>query len=199
MNGADDDVVSVLSDNQNESDEEMTFLEADDWSRMSVAWKMDRLKSVNVKGQLFKLRVDEDDILADAVAFYKDPAFDPTRPLRVSFHGQPAIDTGGVLREFFSTVKEKFVDAEQFNMFEGPRDRLLFRYDQSCLAAGIPEIFGKLVAHSLVHSCGGFPYIAPAHYFYIATGDIHKAAAYASMYDVYDTEKREMLDKVTVC
>ena len=114
VNVADDHVFSILSDSQNGSDEEIMLLEADDWSSRSVAWKMDRLKSVNVKGQLFKLRVDEDDILADAVAFSKDPAFDPTRPLCVSFHGQPAIDTGGVLREFFSTVKEKFVNTEQF-------------------------------------------------------------------------------------
>ena len=34
---------------------------------------------------------------------------------------------------------------------KGPHSRLLFRYDQSCLAAGIPEILGKLVAQSLVH------------------------------------------------
>jgi hypothetical protein len=138
---------------------------------------MNRLKSVNVTGQLCKLTVDQ--------------TVDPARPVRLSFRGQTVIDTGGVLRVFFSAVKEKFCAAELFSIFEGPQSRLLFRYDQSCLAAGIPEILGKLVAQSLVHGCGGFPYLAPLHYYYIATTDIQRASAYASIYDVYDTEKRD--------
>jgi hypothetical protein len=184
------------SDDQDSIDENRPLLDTDTWRNLSVDQKMNRLKSVNVTGQLCKLTVDQDDILSDSVAFYKNPSFDPTRPLRVSFRGQPAIDTGGVLRVFFSSVKEKFCAAELFNMFEGSPSRLLFRYDQSCLAAGIPEILGKLVAQSLVQGCGGFPYLAPSHYYYIATTDIHRAAAYASIYDVYDVDKRDMLDKV---
>ena len=182
---------------EDESDDDLvTYLEPDKWAAMTIAWKMDRLKSVYVTGPLYKLRVEEEDILADAVAFYKSPTFDPARPLRVSFNDQPAIDTRRVLRAFFSAVKEKFVEGKQFSIFEGPHQRSLFRFDQSCLAAGIPEILGKMVAQSLVHSCGGFAYLAPAHYYYIATADIQRAAAYASIHDVYDTEKREMLDKV---
>ena len=184
------------SDDEDSIDEDSPLLDTDTWRKMSVVQKMNRLKSVNVTGQLCKLTVEQDDILSDAVAFYKNPSFDPARPLRVSFRGQPAIDTGGVLRVFFSAVKEKFCAAELFSIFEGPHSRLLFRYDQSCLAAGIPEILGKLVAQSLVHGCGGFPYLAPSHYYYIATTDIQRASAYASIYDVYDTEKRDMLDKV---
>ncbi|CAB3977887.1 Hypothetical predicted protein [Paramuricea clavata] len=62
--------------------------------------------------------------------------------------------------------------------------------------SGIPEILGKLVAQSLVHGCGGFSYLAPSHYYYIATTDIQRASAYASINDVYNTEKRDMLDKL---
>ena len=83
-----------------------------------------------------------------------------------------------------------------FKMFEGPQERLLFNFEQSCLAAGIPQILGKLVAQSLVHGCGGFPHLAPSHFYYIATGDLQKASAYASIHDVYDSEKRDILDKV---
>lgn len=49
-----------------------------------------------------KIRVDEEDILNDAMAYFKDPSFDPTRRLRVLYTGQPAVDTGGVTRHFFS-------------------------------------------------------------------------------------------------
>ena len=196
--------VIVVADEVNDEDEEedddydlpLTFLGDECWSKMSISWKMERLRSAKLTGLKFKLSIDQEDILTDAVVFYKCPSFDPTRPLRVSFNDQLAIDTGGVLREFFSTVKEKFISEGVFKMFEGPHQRLLFNYEQSCHAAEIPKILGKLVAHSLVHGCGGFPHLAPAHYYYIATGDIQQAAAYASVCDVYDTEKRDILDKV---
>lgn len=158
---------------------------------------MDRLRSYKLTGPKFKLSVNEREILTDAVAFYKAPCFDPTRPLRISFDNQLAIDTGGVLHEFFSTVKKGLSLKGVFPMFEGPRERLLFNYEPSCHAAEIPKILGKIVAHSLVHGCGGFPHLAPSHYYFIATGDIQKAAAYASVYDIYDAEKRVILNKVT--
>ena len=139
------DVASDEDEYQTEDDDELDrLLDKSVWCSMGIPEKMKMLQSANVTGPLFKLKVDEDDILNDAVAFYKCPSFDPTRPLRISFNDQPAIDTGGVLREFFSTVKQKFIDgAGVFNMFEGPQERLLFKYDQSSLAAGIPSILGK--------------------------------------------------------
>ena len=187
----------IDSEEGEENDDSTAFALPDKvWEKMSVSWKMEKLKSAKVTGPISKLRVDEEDILTDAVAFYKSPAFDATKPLRISFSDQPAIDTGGVLREFFSTVKEKFITGGTFKMFEGSQERLLFNYEQSCLAAGIPQILGKIVAQSLIHGCGGFPHLAPSHFYYIATGDIQKASAYTSVYDVYDTEKREVLEQV---
>lgn len=50
-----------------------------------------------------KLRVDEEDLVADAVAFYKGPDFDPKAGVRGVYSGQPASDTGGVSRHFFSS------------------------------------------------------------------------------------------------
>ena len=51
-----------------------------------------------------KLRVDEEDIIADAVAFYKGPDFDPKAGVRGVYSGQPASDTRGVSRHFFSDL-----------------------------------------------------------------------------------------------
>ena len=116
-------------------------------------------------GSRFKLRIAEDDILNDAIAYYKSPSFDPTRPLRIQFTGQPAVNTGGVKREFFTQLKEQFISGEHFSMFEGPANRLLFKYNQQCLGAGIPKMLGTIISHSLVHLCGGFPHLAPSHYY----------------------------------
>lgn len=83
-------------------------------------------------------------------------------------------------REFFSDVKAKFIDSMDFNMFEGPHNRVIFNYNQQCLAAGIPTILGIIIAHSLLHGCGGFPHLAPSH----------------SIHDVYDYEKKDLIQKV---
>lgn len=78
-----------------------------------------------VTGTLLKMRIDADDILTDAIALYKRSDFDPYRPVRVSFNGQLAVDTGGVKRQFFSNLFEKFVESTDLRLFEGPPSRLL--------------------------------------------------------------------------
>lgn len=51
----------------------------------------------------------EDDLLNDALTYYKDSDFDPKKKLRIVFKNQPAPDTGGVLRQFFTQLlKEIF-------------------------------------------------------------------------------------------
>ena len=55
-----------------------------------------------IRGEPVKCRIDEEDMFVDCLAFYKRPDFDPCRPIRVVMKSQPAIDTGGVRRHFFS-------------------------------------------------------------------------------------------------
>ncbi|XP_044165556.1 uncharacterized protein LOC122949535 [Acropora millepora] len=180
----------------NESDEETEELLNEECLKSnSIHDELEKLAK-KLNGPRFKLRIDEDDILNDAIAYYKSPSFDPTRPLRIQFTGQPAVDTGGVKREFFTQLKEQFISGEHFSMFEGPTNRLLFKYNQQCLGAGIPKMLGTIVSHSLVHLCGGFPYLAASHYYYLATGDVERASAYTSVFDVYDVEKRDLIDKL---
>ena len=38
------------------------------------------------------------------MAYYKDPNFDPKKKLRVIYNKQPAADTGGVTRQFFTQL-----------------------------------------------------------------------------------------------
>ena len=42
-----------------------------------------------------KLMIDQEDLLNDAMAYYKDQDFDPRKKLRILYSGQPAADTGG--------------------------------------------------------------------------------------------------------
>ena len=67
-----------------------------------------------------KLKVDEDDLLKDGLAYYKDPEFDPKKNLRVMYNNQPAADTGGVARHFFTQllhlVSNQFFHGDCFKM-----------------------------------------------------------------------------------
>ena len=47
-----------------------------------------------------KLKIDEKDLLEDAMAYYKAEEFDPTKGLRIVYSGQSAADTEGVVRQF---------------------------------------------------------------------------------------------------
>ena len=53
--------------------------------------------------------VDADDLFNDAIAFYKNSEFDPEQPVRVTFGNQPAIDGGGVLRQFYTDLFGEFL------------------------------------------------------------------------------------------
>ena len=58
----------------------------------------DALKYLNSKmsDQSEKLKVDEEDVLSDALTYFKNPSININKPLQVRYRGQPAIDTGGV-------------------------------------------------------------------------------------------------------
>ncbi|XP_044164718.1 uncharacterized protein LOC122948713 [Acropora millepora] len=47
------------------------------------------------------VEVDQNAVVVKALTIYKDPKFDMTRPFKVSFNNQPALDVGGPKREFF--------------------------------------------------------------------------------------------------
>ena len=57
-----------------------------------------------------KLKIDEEDLMNDAMAYYKDQNFDPRKKLRIVYRGQAAADTGGVIRQFYSQLLSVITD-----------------------------------------------------------------------------------------
>ena len=143
-----------------------------------------------------RLEVDPSDLVSDAVAFYKGPRFQPNQPVKISYIGQPAIDSGGVKRQFYTDLFLQLVSQNQFKLFQGRSSRLLFHYDQTALSCGLFKMLGQIISHSICQGCGGFPYLAPSMYYYLATGDISQASAYASITDIVDEEELHYVEKV---
>ena len=147
------------------------------------------------------VEVDQNGVVVKALTIYKDPKFDVTRPFKVSFNNQPALDVGGPKTDFFSILFEELTEMNGKTLpalFEGNSKRLLPLFNFSIVYSGVFVSVGKMSAHSIAQCGVGFPYLAPCAYWYIVTDDISKAVGYATIEDVRDIQVVEAITKVTV-
>ena len=103
---------------------------------------LQKLKA-QMKSRRAKLTVDQDDIFNDAIAFYKDSAFDPEVPLRITFMNQPAVDGGGLLRHFFTDLYSCFTQGKPVPLFLGEFGRMCPTHSPQVVFSGLIEIVGK--------------------------------------------------------
>ena len=150
------------------------------------------------RGMREKLKVDPEDEVMDVYSYHKSSDFDPLIPIFVYLKGQPAIDTGGVLRQVFSNVFHALANNEVIrNIFVGNEYRRLPVFSNELVVNGFFETLGKMIAHSLVQGGPGFPYLSPVIYWYLATGDLQVALERASCVDV---DSHDLVDYITrVC
>ena len=107
-----------------------------------------------------KLEVDQDDLIHDAVAFYKSSSFDACSPLRIAYEGQPAIDGGGVLRQFYTDLFKGIIDGELMLLFEGENNAKIPSYQPKTAMSGMIEMVGRIISYSLVQGGPGLPCLA---------------------------------------
>ncbi|XP_046860694.1 uncharacterized protein LOC124453910 [Xenia sp. Carnegie-2017] len=110
------------------------------------------------------------------MSYYKDPNFDERKPLRVIYKGQPAVDTGGVARQFFTNLLNKV--SEMF--FEGDAYQSPV-YNAGVVASGIMKYIGKIIVHSILQGGPGFPIFSPSVYRYFSTGNFELAMRTANI------------------
>jgi len=125
-----------------------------------------------------KLKVDEEDLLNDAMAYYKNPNFNPKKQLRVIFNNQPAADIGGVSRQFFTQLL--YLMSEEF--FQGDNYKLP-TYSSHVVASGIMKLVGTVIVHSILQGGPGLTIFSPSVYHYLATGDVDGAIQKMSVND----------------
>ena len=84
--------------------------------------------ATKLTGLVLQVRKEEDNLLTQALPIYKDPKFDPTCPLNRTFKKQPAVDTGGPRREFYTQLLHGMATSDGSvlpAMFEGEEGRLI--------------------------------------------------------------------------
>ena len=121
-----------------------------------------------------RIRLENDDEADDwveaALSFYKQLRFNKHAGVRISIRDQPAIDLGGVRRQFFSVVFNTLINPSSStrSIFEGPPNRLRPAQKGSLVSSGLLKNFGVMIAHSLLLDGQGFPFLADYCYYYIA-------------------------------
>ena len=102
-------------------------------------------------------------------------------PISGIVKGQPAVDTGGVLRQVFSEVFLVLANNEGIqHIFTEEAYRKVPVFGNELAVNGFFEVLGKMIAHSLVQGGPGFPYMSPAVYWYLTTGDLQASLSRAS-------------------
>lgn len=138
-----------------------------------------------------KVKVDEDDVLNNALAYCKDGKFDAKKKLRVIYKGQPAADTGGVTRQVFTQVLQEM--SQQF--FHGDTFKTPI-YNSNIVVSGIMKLVGTIIAHSILQGGPGLPVFSPSVYYYLATGDFDAAVQMISVSD-YTVSTKHFIDQAS--
>ncbi len=99
------------------------------------------------------------------------------------------VDGGGVRKQFMSYVLATFRSSKTMPLFEGPADRVRPIFRQSSVSSGMLVVVGKIIGHSIVLDCQGFPFLSPACYFYMA-GCVEKAIASVTVEDACERVQR---------
>ena len=92
-------LVSISDDEDDEILQHPSFLPQETTLNSILKMLEERLSS-----EKEKVKVEEEDLFNDAMCYYKDPNFDARKRLSVVYEGQPAVDTGGVTRQFFTNL-----------------------------------------------------------------------------------------------
>ena len=102
-----------------------------------------------------KLKIDEEDLLEDAMVYYKAEEFDPTKRLRIEYSGKSAADTGGVVRQFYAQL----LCAVSKQFFQGLDYRTPI-YSSDVVAAGVMKLVGKWLCTEFYKGALAFPFSA---------------------------------------
>lgn len=139
------------------------------------------------------------DLLQQVIRKYKNPAFDITKPLSVSFVGEPGLDGGGLTREFFHLLMQRLhTQCGTFNFVEGRSGNLLPIHNYDILSGGLFLLLGKMILHAILNKCVGLPGLSPAIVAYLVSGSRDAAVEKLTLEDLPDPVYQDKLHQVYI-
>ena len=130
------------------------------WKQTGM-WKQD-IEVRRIRVETYKA----EETLEELFSFYKSNRYNPYAVVRISIEDQPAVDTGGIRRQFYNDALLKLSNTE--DLFERTDSGILPIFRQSTLSSGLFTTIGKLIGHSIIMDEQGFPFMSPAIYYYMA-------------------------------
>ena len=165
----------------------------------SLESALEHLQS-KLNDEKIRLRVQQSYALEEALGHYKSPDFDPYAKLIIQYRGQSAIDTGGVLRQFYTDVFDQMIDGGEDvpALFEGSDHKKVPIHNASTILSGVFELVGKIIVHALVLANVGIYCFSPASYRYLFTGDLSATIDFVTVEDVANPVIKEYIEKVNL-
>ena len=130
-------------------------------------------------------------ILQDAI-YHMKHSYTHSKYLRVTFLGEPAVDKGGPIREFFQHLLKNI--STNNSIFCGPEDKRCILHNLVELDKRTYYYIGMLLSLSIVYGGPAPKFLAPTLANYIAFGD----SAKASISDIPEIDVKEKLMAVMI-
>ena len=134
-------------------------------------------------GRSVDLIVNPNNVWNSAIMYYKNSNVSLRSQINVIYQGSPAIDLGGLRRQFYTTLLKHFAENKHVVLFDGSEFNLRPVSYPSATISGLYTVLGNILIHSILFEEIGFPYLAPFVYWYIASGE-SKAVEHISNSDL---------------
>ena len=136
-------------------------------------------------------------MLHQVIRKYKNPAFDITQPLGVSFIDEPGLDGGGLTREYFHLLMQRLAkQCGTLDLLEGRSGNLVPLHNYDLLSGGLFVLLGKMIVHSILNNCTGLPGLSPAIIAYLVSGSRDACVEQLTLVDIPDPVYQDKLSQV---
>ena len=144
-----------------------------------------------------RLFINRSSVFEDSVAYFKQREFDFSTPIKITFEGEPAVDGGGPVREFFTILMRELLSTSlTVRLFEGKDHCFIPIHNTDALRSNLFKVAGKMVTASVCHGGPGLPIFPKAVYSYFKDPNPDNVADEISKEDVVDMEVIEAVNKV---
>jgi hypothetical protein len=197
-------ITIVLTDNSSTDDLHQEDFPIASAKNSILALSSYQQQMVETTTQVIHIDRQSPNFLRDVIKIYKRPGFNLKSTPDIEFNSERGIDGGGLTREFFHLALTKIRTGDPnigITLFEGATDHIVPIHCSSSLDSGLFHLFGKVLAHSILHGGMGFVGMgcvgmAPAVAKFIATRSIDEAATLVCLDDIPDLEYRDYAQKV---
>lgn len=136
-------------------------------------------------------------LLQDSIAAFSRLSFDPASKLKIRFIGEPAVDYGGLMREFFRLIPQALYMAG--SLFRVTQHGILPAHNISALSKMTFKFCGKILAVGIVHGAQSPACFTPETAHLLVYGTPAKSNVAETLGAIPDADIQGKLQKVCVC